>query len=116
METALTILAGVALVLYGTCGLRRRQIGWSLEPIITTTLTGPPGLIFSAACILGGTVLALPLLVALLTQQPTDTLFIQVATNAGLPIAAIGFMLAIFVQLAIDLGHFIQRLKDRSES
>lgn len=116
MENALTVIVGIGLVVYGIIGLRRKQIGWTIPALLTTTLTGPPGLIFGAACVLAGLVLALPLLLAMLTRQPTDSLLIQVATNAGLPIAGIGFMLAIFVQLAIDLGQFIKRLKDRSST
>jgi hypothetical protein len=55
--------------------------------------------------------LAVPLSIALLANQPTHTLFIQIATYYGLPVVMFGFVLAIFVQLALDLGGFIARLR-----
>lgn len=113
MEIAFKIGCGVALMLYGMWGLHRRQIGWSIGPLITTTITGIPGRLFSVACVLGGALLAVPLLFALATGQPTNTLAIQIATHSGLPTVIVGFCFAIFVQLALDLGQFIARLKNR---
>ena len=75
-----------------------------------------PARCFSVACVLGGALLAIPLLVALITNQTTDTLFIQVSTYIGLPVAIIGLTLAVFVQMAIDLGEFIKRFRERSET
>ena len=115
MDIAFRIVVGIALMAYGTWGLYRRQIGWSIGPLITTTITGIPGTIFSAACILGGGFLAVPLSVALLTGQPTNTLVIQLATHSGLPTVIVGLCFAILIQLALDLGGFIAWLRERSE-
>jgi hypothetical protein len=116
VTNALTILVGLALIVYGVRGLRRRQIGFSIGPLLTTLLTGAAGKVFSLACVLGGGVLALPLLIAILSQQPTDTLFLQIMTNSGLPIVGMGFALAIFIQMAIDLGQFIGKHRNRPEA
>ncbi len=113
MWTAFTIVVGIALAIYGLRGIHRRQIGFSIGPLLDILLTGTPGLIFSIACGLGGAVLAIPLLIALLTSQRTDTLVLQIATNSGLPIVGVGFVLAIFIQMAIDLGQFLGKRKDQ---
>jgi hypothetical protein len=115
VEIAFKMLWGIALIAYGARGLYRRQIGWSIGPILTTTITGIPGALFGAACVLGGALLAVPLGVALVTNQSTETLFIHVATYIGLPVAVIGLMLAIFVQMALDLGGLIRKLRGHSE-
>ena len=115
MEIAFKIIWGIVLIGYGARGLYRRQIGWTIGPLLTTTIVGLPGGLFSVACVLGGVLLAVPLGVALLTNQSTDTLFIQVTTYIGMPVAIIGLMLAVFVQMAIDLGGLIRRLRGHSE-
>jgi hypothetical protein len=115
VEIAFKMLWGAALIAYGVRGLYRRQIGWSIGPILTTRLTGIPGSIFSLACMLGGALLAIPLLVAILANHTTETLFIHVTTYIGLPVAVIGLMLAVVIQLALDLGGFIRKLRGPSD-
>ena len=112
MWTAFTILVGVGLVIYGVRGLRRKQIGFSIGPLLDIVLIAAPGMIFSVACVLGGAVLAIPLLIALVVGEPTDSLPLQVATNSGLPIVGVGFGLAIFIQMAIDLGRYLGKRKE----
>jgi hypothetical protein len=60
---------------------------------------------------LGGALLAIPLLVALLSGQATNTLVIAAATTAGLPVVIVGFGFAVLVQLALDLGNLIARFR-----
>ena len=115
MEIALYITVGTALLIYGLRGLLRRQIGWSIGPLLTTTLTGVPGFLFSLACASGGGLMALPLTVALLSNQPNDTPFIQIATYIGVPVVVIGLGFALIVQLALDLGRFIAWLREKPQ-
>lgn len=110
LEIAVTILAGLALIVYGAHGFYNRVIGWSIGPFVTE-ITGVPGTVFSLSCMLGGLLLAIPLLVALLSGQATNTLLIQIATTAGLPVVIVGFIFAILVQLALDLGNLIARFR-----
>lgn len=116
METAVAIVLGGVLIVFGGRGIYRRQIGWSIGPLMTTRLVGIPGALFSLACLLGGALLALPVLVALISGQTTETLFIQIAMSVGLPVVVIGLMFAVFTQLALDLGHLIRRFRERSKT
>ena len=93
----------------------RQQIGWSIGPLLTTNITGIPGLIFSLACATSGGLMALPLLIVLLFDLPRYAMVVQIATYIGVPVVVIGFIFAILVQLALDLGSFIARLRDRPE-
>ncbi len=101
------------LLIYGLRGLLHRKIGWSIGPLLTTTLSGVPGLLFSLACATGGGLMAVPLVVTLVSNQPNDTPFIQIATYIGVPLVVIGFIFAIVVQLALDLGRFIAWLREK---
>lgn len=116
LQIVLYIVVGTALLIYGLWGIYRRQIGWSIGPLMTTTITGVPGALFSVGCALGGGLMAVPLLVAIVSDQARDTLFIQIATYIGMPVVVTGLILAVLVQLAQDLGQFIARLRDRPES
>ena len=111
MDSIFKIGLGLFLFGYGTSGIIRKRIELGIgggisggRPLGTVVLTGIPGLIFSIACIIGGILLCVPLGYAFITNQPTNTLLIQMSSGIGLAVAIIGFFFAAVIQLALSFG------------
>lgn len=110
MVSIFKIVLGVALFAYGVSGIIRKRIelgiggGIGGRPLGTVVLTGISGLIFSIACIIGGILFFVPLGYAVITNQPTNTLLIQMSSGVGLAVAIIGFLFAAVIQLAMSFS------------
>jgi hypothetical protein len=110
MDSIFTILIGVAVIIYGTIGLIRKQIELGIgggrsggRPLGIVALNGISGRIFSIACIIGGLLILVPRLYVSIGKQE-DTLLLQGATGLGFATFIIGFLFACIIQLAMSFG------------
>ncbi len=123
MDPIFNIIVGFALFLYGIRGPLRKQISLGIggraisRPLATVALTNVSASIFSSACVIGGALVLLPRLYAVIDNKNADSLLMQIAAPLGLAIVIIGFVFACIVQLAMNFGSSVAKQKniDRHE-
>jgi hypothetical protein len=121
MNLNLLFLAGFGIffVIYGLIGIMRRQTvfrygrGRGSLPI---TLTGTPALIAAIASVIGGLVMAVPIVRAFIlnTIQNDDTVLNAIGV-AGLMITFGGLGFGAIFQAAINVGEGIRRTRDKDK-